>query len=66
MSILNKKRPAFRQVFLVGREGLEPSMTGPESVVLPLHQRPIVGQINRLQKYIFFKCYSYFLKNYFN
>ena len=28
--------------FLVGLSGLEPEMTGPESVVLPLHHSPIL------------------------
>ena len=30
-------------LFLVGVLGLEPRMTGPESVVLPLHHTPITG-----------------------
>ena len=29
--------------FFVGVLGLEPRMTGPESVVLPLHHTPILG-----------------------
>ena len=29
-------------LFVVGLPGLEPGMTGPESVVLPLHHSPII------------------------
>lgn len=42
---------------LVGIPGLEPRMTGPESVVLPLHHIPIsygVFAVILLQNYIFF------------
>lgn len=38
--------------FLVGLPGFEPGMTGPESVVLPLHHSPIVIiSVLRLQRY---------------
>ena len=38
----NKKREQHDVVlFLVGLPGFEPRMTGPESVVLPLHHSPI-------------------------
>ena len=38
---------------LVGILGLEPRMTGPESVVLPLHHIPIL--VFALQSYYFFR-----------
>ena len=31
-------------LFFVGLPGFEPGMTGPESVVLPLHHSPITGR----------------------
>ena len=36
-----KRHSHFENVFFVGILGLEPRMTGPESVVLPLHHIPI-------------------------
>ena len=37
----NKKNDPQKRVVLVGLPGFEPRMTGPESVVLPLHHSPI-------------------------
>ena len=34
----------YSQLFFVGLPGFEPGMTGPESVVLPLHHSPITGR----------------------
>ena len=42
----NKKRCSQKNIFLVGIPGLEPGMTGPESVVLPLHHIPIYNSIS--------------------
>ena len=39
--ITTKKTTFLRRSFLVGLPGFEPRMTGPESVVLPLHHSPI-------------------------
>ena len=39
--IKQKKRTSFSRGPLVGLPGFEPGMTGPESVVLPLHHSPI-------------------------
>ena len=36
------KKAIEKSTALVGLPGFEPRMTGPESVVLPLHQSPIV------------------------
>ena len=36
-----KKHLSKRKMLLVGIPGFEPGMTGPESVVLPLHHIPI-------------------------
>ena len=38
----NKKRISLKMRFVVGILGLEPRMTGPESVVLPLHHIPML------------------------
>ena len=46
----SNKKPAEKRVFAVVPEGLEPSMTGPESVVLPLHH----GTKFRTAKIVFF------------
>ena len=51
-------KPLTQPSIIVGLSGLEPEMTGPESVVLPLHHNPIknwvLGQVrtdvNRLHK----------------
>ena len=56
----------IRKHFLVvGILGLEPRMTGPESVVLPLHHIPIIKQLGfdlRLQSYSFFRKSQNFRK----
>gem|GEM_PF-1195014 len=50
----NKKRISVTKMrLLVGILGLEPRMTGPESVVLPLHHIPIL--VFALQSYYFFR-----------
>ena len=46
-----KRKEAFPNIvkkasFAVGILGLEPRMTGPESVVLPLHHIPIFATLN--------------------
>ena len=51
-----KKQKSYELItfaaFLVGLPGFEPGMTGPESVVLPLHHSPIVIiSVLRLQRY---------------
>ncbi len=40
-SIYEKSLFVMNRLFLVGILGLEPRMTGPESVVLPLHHIPM-------------------------
>ena len=40
--LLHKKDATLRLHLFVGIPGLEPGMTGPESVVLPLHHIPIL------------------------
>ena len=63
--ILTKKEKGFLRgnLFLsVGVLGLEPRMTGPESVVLPLHHTPM-NPCNfhlRVQRYYFFRNYQNF------
>lgn len=43
---------ALNICLMVGLPGFEPGMTGPESVVLPLHHSPIVIiSVLRLQRY---------------
>ena len=37
----NKKNDLQMKIVLVGLPGFEPRMTGPESVVLPLHHSPL-------------------------
>ena len=40
-SLKQKKHLSKRKMLFVGLPGFEPGMTGPESVVLPLHHSPI-------------------------
>ena len=40
-SLKQKKHLSKRKMLLVGIPGFEPGMTGPESVVLPLHHIPM-------------------------
>ena len=40
-TILKNKSGPLMRAALVGLPGFEPRMTGPESVVLPLHHSPI-------------------------
>ena len=46
----------------VGLPGFEPGMTGPESVVLPLHHSPNLLSLSvlRLQRYELFLNYKHF------
>ena len=67
-SLFIQKKIAKRFIFSclailkVGVLGLEPRMTGPESVVLPLHHTPIMWNISRMrvQRYYFFINYQNF------
>ena len=42
LQLLQQKDATLRLHLFVGIPGLEPGMTGPESVVLPLHHSPII------------------------
>ena len=63
----NKKRVMSKlyNSFLAGLPGFEPRMTGPESVVLPLHHSPMSFCLT-VQRYNFFQtckcCGLFFLK----
>ena len=54
---INKKKSLFFKKLLVGLPGFEPRMTGPESVVLPLHHSPMLrfASANVWQIFVFAK-----------